>query len=762
MKLELGARTRIAGKVRAPDQEGALAHLDVERGFALVARGQMGPADVIDPTIWVREKVSLALSRPADPDDPPLRRLIGALRSLHAELMARPEGERPWVALHVLLLQRDEAAAVSAGDCPCFRFRSGLLSYLGRTEADRAPRPPRGALGSEAQVRIDVVPLRPLPGDIYALSTRPMREGEVAVLARDLTVARTSVELLHFGVEGSSDRGCVAVRILDSTEEDVSARRSEAVASALAQDEGAMPEAPEGEEGLGDWSAGPLQIETLEPATEAPELGGWNPPAWAAPALADFPAGPRVAEPSGGTAETRLEERADASSGAIPVVEESALGDAPADAPWVEAPPPAEEVGSVPADVRGEETAASANAPAVQHDAAPAANDRDRAAADRVPLVPDGARPWYEPLAIWGGGALAIVALALLIRALLPGILGVQRPHVAAPPPAATPQGLADIYSDPPGATVRVDGATLAGRTPLLGVALDAGIHRIELDWGPYGSWSDTVDATVGTKVTVHPAVFGSASFASSDPARVLDVYLDGAYEGTTPLSLDQVLVGRHLVRFSGPGAAASAQEIEVSRGGVTQLVGSAGPSPKEGRVTVKTALLGDEGFESGKGDPVWVDGVARGVTPATIDVAPGTHSVRVARRGYPPQITVLDVKPEEERFVTAEFSSESVEPLRYTPPEYFSVSSQTPVMLDVGSGDWDPSTALWLYAAAPGGSFQEKRMTRLEEGSHTFAALLPPEVIRNSAHKVRFYFKAAGPTGREMYSEIYTVPLRD
>src|SRR6185503_11882405 len=190
MKAELGVPFRIAGLARSPDHEGALAHLDVDRGFALCSRGSMGPADVIDPTIWVKEKLSLALGAGQDPADPPLRRMIGALRALHAELMCRPETDRPWIAVMVLLLLGEDAVAISAGDCPCFRFRSGLLSRLGRIEADLGPRPPRGALGSEPQVRIEVVPLRPLPGDLYVLSTRALREGELAVLARDLAMAR--------------------------------------------------------------------------------------------------------------------------------------------------------------------------------------------------------------------------------------------------------------------------------------------------------------------------------------------------------------------------------------------------------------------------------------------------------------------------------------------------------------------------------------------------------------------------------------------
>jgi hypothetical protein len=39
---------------------------------------------------------------------------------------------------------------------------------------------------------------------------------------------------------------------------------------------------------------------------------------------------------------------------------------------------------------------------------------------------------------------------------------------------------------------------------------------------------------------------------------------------------------------------------------------------------------------------------------------------------------------------------------------------------------------------------------------------VLAPEVLRNSARQVRLYFKAEGAAGRELYSEIYTIPVRN
>jgi hypothetical protein len=149
-------------------------------------------------------------------------------------------------------------------------------------------------------------------------------------------------------------------------------------------------------------------------------------------------------------------------------------------------------------------------------------------------------------------------------------------------------------------------------------------------------------------------------------------------------------------------------------------------------------------------------------VTPGKITLGPGTHSVRVARRGFPPQVTILDVKSEGQAFVTAEFGAHSEEPLRFDPPEAIDRSNPLPLTITLPESEWDPSLALWIYAAPPGGTFQPKRMTRLEEGSRSYAALVPPEVLRSRVGQVRIYFMASGTSGHEIYSEIYTLPVRN
>ena len=695
MKTAVSTQVLIQGLVRSPDREGALAHLDTERGFAFVGRGSMSLIDVIDPTIWVKEKLSLALSGHSDARDPQLRRAIAMLRAVHAELMARPERERTWISVLVVLFREGEGMALTAGDCPCYRFRAGVLSRLGRAAPGTPAERPEGALGSESQVRLEMVPLNPIAGDCYILATHLLREGELSLLARDLAQARDVGSLLRIATSGDSDTGRVAIAAL-AGEHEVE------IPPAAALDEEEPAE------------YGPLELDPIEPAGK---------------------------EAAARDADAALEASGFEAPGAGKVAE-----DAPSAID--------EEAGSNP-----EHTADSEDG--IDSEGSADAPGRGRAEVG-LPLPPSFAerRPWYEWIALWGGGALAIIALALLVRAIMPGILGTQRAPVQQSAMPLGTGGNLDLFSDPPGAAVKIDGVPIPTRTPATDVAVSPGTHRVDMDWGVYGARRDTVQVLSGGRVTLRPRLLGSVGFRSSDPSRILDVYVDGAYVGSTPVALDSIVVGRHLVRFGGPGLSSTAQEVEVLQGTRVELIGNAGALPDKGHVTVRSALLSDTGFESGRGDPIWVDGEMRGVTPLALDLKPGAHGVRVLRRGFPPQITVLEVKPGGDQFITAEFSSRSEDPLRFTPPSKISISNPVPVTISLPEGEWDDSMILWVYAAPPGGSFQARRMTRLDPSSKLFAALIPPEVLRNGGRQVRIYFKAVGAAGRELYSEIYTIPV--
>src|SRR5467141_4119719 len=380
MKTAVSTKVLIQGLVRSPDREGALAHLDPDRGFAFVGRGAMSFADVIDPTIWVREKLSLSLGGDADSHDPQLRRAIATLRSLHADLMSRADRERTWISVLVVLFRDGEGMALTAGDCPCYRFRAGVLSRLGRVTSENPAAPPEGSLGSEAQVRLEMVPLNAQPGDCYILSTHPLGEGELSLLARDLASARDVMSLLRTACSGTQESGRVAFAAVTGAHDPMPRTVSDEPAE-----------------------MGPLELEPLEPLpsarmeSRAPSLesaGAFGDAAESEPEAARFDPTYPIEGPS--RAESLAPEGVPAEGG---LGEETPAG----------------------------ETADAGGAPSQEWDARGEARDV------AIPPPPSmGAfverRPWYEWIALWGGGALAIIALALLIRAIMPGIVGAPRP----------------------------------------------------------------------------------------------------------------------------------------------------------------------------------------------------------------------------------------------------------------------------------------------------------------------------------------------
>jgi TonB family protein len=102
--------------------------------------------------------------------------------------------------------------------------------------------------------------------------------------------------------------------------------------------------------------------------------------------------------------------------------------------------------------------------------------------------------------------------------------------------PAAT--GAAEIVSDPPGATVHIDGAP-AGQTPYADLRLKVGTHRVEVTKDGFEPWSGTVNVQAGKKARVD-ARLRNVAFAAPTPPPVdrVDpnrIYVNSPAEVDTP-----------------------------------------------------------------------------------------------------------------------------------------------------------------------------------------------------------------------------------
>lgn len=189
---------------------------------------------------------------------------------------------------------------------------------------------------------------------------------------------------------------------------------------------------------------------------------------------------------------------------------------------------------------------------------------------------------------------------------------------------------LIEVRSEPPGATVYVDRRDLGarGRTPLA-LAVEPGARRVIVDLDGHVSAEREVSATLGNRLTVESALpprVGQVSVSGS-PARLTVSRVDASGKehplGDAPGEIRAPL-GSQLLRFSAPGHLPYEQRVEVLE-----------DQPVSVRVALaqRTGKLVVDAAESGA--LVEVDGVARGFTPAVLDVPLGDHAVTISMSGF-------------------------------------------------------------------------------------------------------------------------------
>jgi len=214
-----------------------------------------------------------------------------------------------------------------------------------------------------------------------------------------------------------------------------------------------------------------------------------------------------------------------------------------------------------------------------------------------------------------------VESLKTVVKKLVPG-------GRAPAPPARKPvrsagKGGLLIKSTPGGAAVTIDGQAMEGKTPLTVRDLPAGEHVLELRRGLFmGRQRVKVVANRFVKVTVAmQKVKGQLEVLSTPPeAKVL---LDGKEVGTTPMVIEAVEAGRHVIEIRKKGHVAVRREVILGVKDVKKSV---------------SATLRQTGVISVATDPagavVSVDGKAAGQAPLKIEAAPGKHKIQLWQKG--------------------------------------------------------------------------------------------------------------------------------
>ncbi|MDV2482001.1 PEGA domain-containing protein [Methanoculleus sp. Wushi-C6] len=150
--------------------------------------------------------------------------------------------------------------------------------------------------------------------------------------------------------------------------------------------------------------------------------------------------------------------------------------------------------------------------------------------------------------------------------------------------------GAIDVVSYPAGADVYLDGK-LQGKTPSAGAYVISnvatGSHTVRVSLAGYQDY--TTSATVSPATTSHvsaalqPApVTSSGSIAVTSSPSGAEIYVDNAYKGITPLTVEGIGAGTHTVMLALGGYSDWSTSVQVGAGSTASVSASLAPTPTQ------------------------------------------------------------------------------------------------------------------------------------------------------------------------------------
>ena len=319
----------------------------------------------------------------------------------------------------------------------------------------------------------------------------------------------------------------------------------------------------------------------------------------------------------------------------------------------------------------------------------------------------------------------------------------------------APPRFEVAVVSRPEGAWIAVDGKDLSLRAPAT-LELAPGEHRVDLSFADMGRTSHTLRGAKNDKLTLDVPMWGTVEVLASEPGAVVNVSLDGQSRGFAPLRIDSVAPGPHELRFSGPGMASWGSTIEVKVGETREVLAYPLQSPATGLLQIRATVTEDGETRPLEGARVWVDGAPRGVTPLTLELPRGPHSVRVANVREDAPVQVIDLPGGNQRFSTFEFGLRSGFPL-LTLKAPATVGVEEPALIsaalsEVGTAD---VREMWLHVRSPELRWRRYSMTLMDaQGSVVGAAPFPVALIHPGG-TTAYYVSAITTQGDEYFTEM-------
>lgn len=224
------------------------------------------------------------------------------------------------------------------------------------------------------------------------------------------------------------------------------------------------------------------------------------------------------------------------------------------------------------------------------------------------------------------------------------------------------PLGSITVTSSPSEALVILDGIN-TGTTPYIFTGLAPGYHTIEVDYSGYEAYITNVylDNGASTEVDANlvPLVNYGSMVVDSTP-RGADVYVDGNYEGSSPVTVSSLTEGAHQVELhlAGYEVMTTTENVAGGQGTVINLVMVPYTSSSGlGSVDITSNL---------PGALVYLDGIYKGSTISgttfnLISVSPGSHTVLLHIPGYTDFTQSVVVYVGQVSYVNAVFTQQSV-----------------------------------------------------------------------------------------------------
>lgn len=313
-----------------------------------------------------------------------------------------------------------------------------------------------------------------------------------------------------------------------------------------------------------------------------------------------------------------------------------------------------------------------------------------------------------------------------------------------------------NVNSSPGGAQIEIDGKAQSTRTPAT-LELPPGDHVVRLVLPGLGAVEVPVKGRKGEKLSIDEPLNGSLEILDADTKVPISVSIDGKPAGYAPLRVESIAPGLHEVGFSGPGMPAWAQTVQVDVRGEARLIARPMTAPANGVIQAQATLNDERGASPLSGAQVYVDGELRGVTPLSVELPRGPHSLRVTWRGETAPIQVIDLPGGNQRFASFQFGLDLESP-RLTPigsTKSFATGQPKVVSASVeGLSPGDVHEA-WMHVRTPEGLWRRYAMTILRGAGGLVVTSVFPDNVFDKQGNTRWYVRVVSPQGDEAFSEI-------